>query len=79
MRFVLRWERKKNDLSFYLYCTFRFYASNHPRGEQEIMGKTGKKVKKKNRKAKKARMENNTPSRKDLKKGEKRNEYTANY
>lgn len=43
------------------------------------MGKTGKKVKKKNRKAKKARMENNTPSRKDLKKGEKRNEYTANY
>ncbi|EOB3407705.1 hypothetical protein ACIJDF_002802 [Enterococcus hirae] len=43
------------------------------------MGKTGKKVKKKNRKAKKARMANNTPSRKDLKKGEKRNEYTANY
>lgn len=43
------------------------------------MGKTGKKVKKKNRKAKKARMENNTPSRKDLKKGEKENGSTTNF
>lgn len=39
--------RKQNDLSFYLYCTFCFYASNHTRGEQEIMGKTKSKIKKK--------------------------------
>ncbi len=34
------------------------------------MGKAGSKRKKKNRKAKGARIANNTPSRKDLKKGE---------
>ncbi len=65
----LMW-RGKNDLSFYLYCTFCFYASNHTRGEQEIMGKTKSKNKKKKRRLEQKAIQNGTANSKLLKKGE---------
>lgn len=68
--------RKKNDLPFYLYCTFRFYASNHTREEQEIMGKTKSKIKKKKRRLEQKAIQNGTANAKLLKKGEKENEPT---
>ncbi|EGP5496381.1 hypothetical protein DZ782_11705 [Enterococcus faecium] len=67
---------KKNDISFYLYCTFRFYVSNHPREEQEIIGKTNSKIKKKKRRMKQKAIQNGTANAKLLKKGEKENEPT---
>ena len=62
--------RKQNDLSFYLYCTFRFYVSNHTRREQEIMGKTKSKIKKKKRRLEQKAIQNGTANSKLLKKGE---------
>ena len=62
--------RKKNDLSFYLYCAFRFYVSNHTRREQEIMGKTKSKIKKKKRRLEQKAIQNGTANSKLLKKGE---------
>lgn len=70
---------KKNDLFFYLYCTFRFYVSNHPREEQEIMGKTNSKIKKKKRRMKQKAIQNGTANAKLLKKGEKQNGFDTNY
>lgn len=61
---------KKNDLSFYIYCTFYFYVSNHPRGEQGIMGKTKSKIKKKKRCLEQKSIQNGTANAKLLKKGE---------
>ena len=71
--------RKKNDLSFYLYCIFRFYVSNHTRGEQEIMGKTKSKIKKKKRRLEQKAIQNGTANAKLLKKGEKQNGLDTNY
>lgn len=63
--------RKRNDLSFYLYCTFRFYVSNHPRREQEIMGKTKSKIKKKKRRLEKKAIQNGTANEKYMNKKKK--------
>ena len=62
---------KRNDLSFYLYCTFRFYVSNHPRGEQEIMGKTKSKIKKKKRRLEQKAIQNGTANEKYMNKKKK--------
>ena len=67
---MLRRERKKNDLSFYLYCIFCFYVSNRTRGEQEITGKTKSKIKKKKRRLEQKAIQNGTANAKLLKKGE---------
>ena len=64
-----RWER--NDLSFYLYCAFRFYVSNHPRREQEIMGKTKSKIKKKKRRLEQKVIQNGTAKKKYMNKKKK--------
>lgn len=61
---------KKNDLSFYLYHFFHFYVSNHTRREQEIMGKTKSKIKKKKRRLEQKAIQNGTANAKLLKKGE---------
>ena len=63
--------RKQNDLSFYLYCTFCFYASNHTRGEQEIMGKTKSKIKKKKRRLEQKVIQNGTAKKKYMNKKKK--------